>query len=136
MKWLALLSPDVHPVIAAILADAGHVLLPVKTDEVPDAVIVDHSAKKLHFLRAGFWRGQGLPVLFLGKDYNRRDLARRFGMYALMGPDDLRAWLRLDHPYLDLKLRASARVELSRAVLAIEHPAAAVHAAADETLPF
>lgn len=104
MRWLLLLSHDTHAKVSAVLHDAGETLLPTKDPgEPPDAVVLDHGAQKRHFLAAGFWRGYGLPVVFIGKGHDRRNLARVMGFYTLTTPEEFGPWLRRGPAYLQLR---------------------------------
>jgi hypothetical protein len=67
--------------------------------ELPDAVFVDHNVTKFRFMLAGFWRGIGLPVVYLRhprvdnwSDMER--LARDLGMFSVHSLDHFERWLR------------------------------------------
>jgi hypothetical protein len=68
----------------------------------PDAVVFDHSTGRPGFYLAGFYRGRGVPVVFVGREDGQtfRRFASRTGTLSLRGADEFRAWLGADPDYL------------------------------------
>jgi hypothetical protein len=105
MKWLVLTSHPVHEGVSEFLFAAGEDLLSRKESENttrPDIVILDNGASKRAFLAAGFWRGMGVPVLYLGKiaQGERRAVASKYGFWCVRDLDHLKSMVAKNHPVL------------------------------------
>lgn len=87
----------------------------------PDVVVMSRDTEKMDYLKAGYWRGYGVPVVFIGKPSDRRHLARAVGMYAVDDVKAFAAWLATNPPYLTLKpTRANGDLAPSRAAAVAE----------------
>jgi hypothetical protein len=113
--WLTLLSPNYSEAVLLALNEFGHAVIATPPDwhprdgppcdTLPGAVVVDRLAERRAFYLAGFYRGRGVPVVYLGSP--KGDTYRRFasvtGAITVHGPQAFRDWLASDPAYLRLK---------------------------------
>lgn len=97
-KWLLLDSPDYARELTRVLDRCGCEVLadpPAWSPrcglhpEMPDAVVTDHNAGKERSMLAGFYRGYGLPLVYVSligrPPTNNRRLARTLGAVTVAG---------------------------------------------------
>lgn len=111
-KWLLLNSPNYRVRLAAVVEAAGDLVVchdgwwPARglAPETPDVVCCDHNTGRSSVLVGGFYRGYGLPVVWVTRpDRGKKSydsLARTLGFFVIDDPGKIANLFRPDCPYL------------------------------------
>lgn len=118
LRFYLMTSPEFRRPVAAAVRGCGHEVVDPPTSTTCDAsqsviptllglnaMVFDFNVHKFRFVEAGFWRGRGMPVVYISAPSRKesdkaKKYAARLGIYPCQSVAHFAAWLSKEPAYL------------------------------------